>query len=150
MDELTIEKEEEKQLIFFNEALEYFNDNMIISQENNETYNRISNILREEMLTELENLKELLLNCPDIKFEALTEEQKELFEEFIKNYSKCPVCQGFNHYYNLRNLFFSENKEFLLELLRLKQGKSNKFRKLDINFGIPCCNCFKKYFQQEG
>jgi hypothetical protein len=149
MDDIKIKKQEEKQLIFFNEALEYFNDNMLIPRERAETMNHTSNILREEMLIELSNLKELLLNCPDIKYDALTEGQKQTFHKFISNYSKCPICNSFNHYYNLKNLFFGEDQDLLSDLLKLIKIKSRKFKYLNINFGIPCCNCFKQYFQEE-
>jgi len=149
MDDLLLKKEEDKQLIFFNEALEYFDDNLSKPQDRPEKLYRNSNILREEMLEELENLKELLLHWPDIKFDKLSDEQKKIFQDFIRNFSICPVCGGFNHYYNLKNVFFSEDKQLLLDLLRLIKRKDQKFRKLNINFGIPCCTCFKKYFQQQ-
>ncbi len=148
MDELLFKKEEEKQLIFFNEALEYFNENMFIAQESN-LINQNSNILREEMLNELENLKELLLNHPDIKYDSLSEEEKQNFQEFIRSYAICPICGSFNHYYNLKTLFFSENQDLLSDLVKLMKIKNKKFRNLNISFGIPCCNCFKLHLQRD-
>ena len=148
MDDLLLKKEVDKQLIFFNEALEYFNENMLIPSES-DVLNQSSNVLREQMLNELENLKELLLSCPDIKFESLTEDEKQNFKEFIRNYSICPVCEGYNHFYNLKNLFFSENQELLSDLLKLMKIKNTNFKNLNISFGIPCCNCFKRYLQKE-
>ncbi len=152
MDDLEIKNKEQSQLLFFNEALEYFNENNIIMNqdlEQQDISNTLSNILREEMLAQMNNLKELLLKHPDIKIEELSDEEKQLFHEFIKNYSICPICKSFNHYYNLRDFFFGKNQDLLTDLLKLMKLKKKKFKKLDVNFGIPCCNCFKQYFQNE-
>ena len=151
MDSIKLKKEEDKQLIFFNEALEYFNENIHIPQEFEEEnrLNHSSNILREEMLSELSNLKELLLTFSDIKYESLTEEEKQNFQEFIRNYSHCPICNSFNHYHNLITFFFGEDQKLLSDLLDLMRIRNRKLKNLNIEFGIPCCDCFKQYFHIE-
>jgi len=143
-------KKENGSLIFFNQALEYFDYpiNKFSKQAENAEEKAIINnsaILREEMLSELDRLKELIINNPEAKIAALSESERQLFFEFIDRFSICPVCGNQNHYFHLKRLYFNEDKKFmknsLLNLMRIN------YKKFNLNFGVPCCNCFKKYFE---
>jgi len=146
------EKREESTLLFFNEAIEYFdkftNQDSIVDDPVRE--NRFNtNFLRNSMLNELNNLKDIIENNPDLKIEALSDEDKEKFHKFISFYKKCPICGNPNHYFNLKQLFFNESKKILIrELIRLMNFKNKKFRRYNLNLGVPCCKCFKKMTQE--
>ena len=146
------EKREESTLLFFNEAIEYFdkftNQDSIVDDPVRE--NRFNtNFLRNSMLNELNNLKDIIENNPDLKIEALSDEDKEKFHKFISFYKKCPICGNPNHYFNLKQLFFDESKKNLIrELIRLMNFKNKKFRRYNLNLGVPCCKCFKKMTQE--
>lgn len=103
-----------------------------------------ANQLRELMLQELDNLKNLILNNPDKKFNALSEEEKKEYNRFISYYSTCPICGQRNHFSNLKNFFFDEEKQSLRKKLIRLMNYRNPFKKFNINFGIPCCDCYKK------
>ena len=140
-----------KDLLFFNEAAEYFdhfNDNNFLDCQNLDISEE--NQLRDEMLSELNHLKDLIINNPDLKFNALSEEEKSSFYDFIRQYSICPICGSFNHYYNLKKFYFDENcisiRNNLIEFMNLSK---EKIRNYNLNFGIPCCSCFKKNFVKE-
>ena len=142
------EKREKNALLFFNEALEYYdkstNQDILINEH--VSVNRLNtNYLRNTMLNELNNLREIIINNPDLKIEALSDKDKEKFHKFISYYEKCPICGNLNHSFNLKQLFFDESKKTLIkELIRLMNIKSKKFRGYNLNLGVPCCNCFKK------
>ena len=145
-------KSENKNLLFFNEAVEYFDRftaQDILSNETANENNYNTNFLRDEMLNELENLKTIIESNPDLKLDALSEEEKLNFHKFIKFYSLCPICGGFNHYFNLKQLFFDENKKSLIEtLIKFMNVKNKRFKHLNVNFGIPCCDCYQKLMQK--
>lgn len=138
-------------LKFFNEAIEYMDkfetsepllDESTIALEDR-VYN--NNFLRDEMISGLNSLSDLLKNNPDLEIEALSEEEKETFYNFIKFYRKCPICGDFNHFFRLRQLFFDDQIQLLKEkLIRLMNLKIKKKRNLKISLGVPCCNCYNK------
>lgn len=143
------EKRKNKPLLFFNGAVEYldkfstqeFLENNPINENN---FN--ANFLRDTMLDELNTLKNII--APDLKLEALSEADKQIFRNFIKFYSVCPVCGSPNHYFNLKRIYFDDNKQYLVkELIRLMNTANRKFRNYNLNFGVLCCNCFKKTMQ---
>ncbi|MFW9822963.1 MAG: hypothetical protein ACFFE4_08520 [Candidatus Thorarchaeota archaeon] len=142
------QKKEKKTLLFFNEAVEYFdnftgqdsllNEPIIENRFNN-------NFLRNSMLTELNHLKDIIENNPDTKIEALSPVEKEIFKKFIRFYKRCPICGNHNHYFNLKQLFFDDNKKDLIkQLIRFMNVKLEKFRTYNLNMGVPCCDCFKR------
>jgi len=146
------EKREESTLLFFNEAIEYFDkfndqDSIVDDPVRENRFN--ANFLRNSMLNELNNLKDIIENNPDLKIEALSDEDKEKFHKFISFYKKCPICGNPNHYFNLKQLFFDESKKNLIrELIRLMNVKDKKFRNYNLTLGVPCCNCFKRMTQE--
>jgi len=150
MIENNLLKKKDKKLLIFNEALEYYdNIDSIESEPCNqfEEESPIPNVLREQMLAELDHLKDIIGNHPDFKFESLNEEEKIFFQEFIVFYARCPICKQKNHSHNIKKLFFNENKRLIDDLIRIMNYNNKKLNKLNINFGIPCCNCFKKNFE---
>ena len=142
------QKSKNKNLLFFNEAIEYFDKfttQDILSNENLSNNGNNSNFLRDEMLNELDNLKSLIERNPDLKLESLSEVEKQEFQKFIKFYSICPLCGGFNHYFNLKQLFFDQRKKSLIkELIKFMNVKNKKLQRYNVNFGIPCCDCYQK------
>lgn len=151
MMEKNLLKKQDKELLIFNEALEYYDnidsvesDNFKIIEENGAK----RNILREQMLAELDNLKEIIGNHPDFKYESLSEEEKVYFQKFVVFYAVCPICKQKNHSHNIKQLFFNENRRLIDDLIRIMNYNNRKLNKLNINFGIPCCSCFKKLFEE--
>jgi phosphatidylethanolamine-binding protein (PEBP) family uncharacterized protein len=139
------------ELIFFNHALEYFDYH---NNEQPESFSKLdyhqmnyAALLKNEMLLELNNLKEIIVNTPDNNLDGLNESERELFFKFIKYFAFCPVCGTRNHYYLLKQFYFDKEKEnlkqSLIHLMTLK-NKKQKFK-----YGIPCCNCFKKYLEKK-
>ena len=156
MTEINLKKRKKRELIFFNDAIEYLDksdtpDELMNSKINyTENFNSKSNLLRDQMLSELNNLRDLIANNPDLKFKTLSDEERNFFYDFINHYSVCPICGTFNHYYHLKRFYFSENKTPIKEkLISLMNLKNKKLQKFNVNFGIPCCTCFKNYFERK-
>lgn len=148
------EKKEKRPLRFFNEAVEYIDnfETQELSLDTNNVPLEIrdfnSNFLRDEMINELNNLRELIRNNPDLKIEKLSKEERDTFYKFINFAKICPLCGNANHFFNLKRLFFDEEKKFLVkELLRLMTLNSKKLNKFNLQLGIPCCNCYKNFFE---
>jgi hypothetical protein len=140
------------ELVFFNRALEYFDYPVDQLSEKAVKSDKVfelreSDFLRDEMLSELDHLKEVIISNPDKKIAGLSDSEKEIFMEFIRTFSVCPICGNQNHYFHLKKLYFSDDKrkikESLLHLMMLKRYK------IKFNYGVPCCNCFKKYFEDK-
>ena len=149
------EKKKKKGLRFFNEAVEYidkFDAQNILIEETTipfdvRHYN--SNFLRDEMLNELNNLRNIIRENPDLKLKALSEADKQIFRNFIKFYSHCPICGNHNHFFNLKQVFFDEDKKLLIkELLRLMTLNKRKLKKFNLHLGVPCCNCYKNFYKE--
>ncbi|MFX0175622.1 MAG: hypothetical protein ACFE85_05245 [Candidatus Hodarchaeota archaeon] len=147
-----IEKSKNSHKIF-GEAIEYFDRFNDESLKNNlddfELQITNSNILRDQMLHELNHLKEIILNNPDRKFEQLSSKEKKKFQKFIRLYSSCPICGNFNHYTNLRSIFLDDQNQDIIENLnRFIKIRNKKLKYVKISFGIPCCTCYKKLFNE--
>ncbi|TFF90045.1 MAG: hypothetical protein EU548_05000 [Promethearchaeota archaeon] len=141
-----------KKLHFFNQALEYFdypstNISKCIENSRQELSSNNSDLLRDEMLTELEHLKELIINNPDAKIKNLSESDRKLYFKFINTFSKCPICGNQNHYFHLKNFYFNEDKkdlkDSLLNLMRMTH------KRVKFSYGVPCCDCFKMLFDED-
>ena len=151
MVENNLLKKKEKELLIFNEALEYYDNMDSIESEECEQLEEdssIKNVLRIQMLEELDLLKQIIGNHPDFKFESLSVEEKKFFQEFVVFYAVCPICKQINHSHNIKKLFLNENKRLIDDLIRIMKYNNKKLNKLNLNFGITCCNCFKKYFEE--
>jgi len=156
MSKNNFKRKDIKNLNFFDNAIEYFdrfNSNLFLEQSTNSNRNHQTlhpNFLRDQMLIELNKLKELILTHPNFKLNNLSEEEKQRFFEFVSHYSICPVCGNKNHYNVLKELYFDDKKQFLKEqLLQFMNLKNRNFKKLNLNFGIPCCDCFKLNFEKQ-
>ena len=106
--------------------------------------------LKAQMQEDISRIRDILLgdsNELEEKYKKLPADQKKIYDEFIDFYSKCPVCKGDNHREDLLKFLFDDLdssvrlKEKLLSLM-----KSNIDLTKQIEIGIPCCDCFKKYF----
>jgi hypothetical protein len=146
-----IEEQKNKKVPLFYEAIEYFDRNdtqeSLITEGTNQLENLRSNttLLRDEMLNELNNLKDIFDNNPDLKLKALSKKERERFSKFIKFYQVCPICYQYNHYRNLKKFYFDDSKKELKDkLIKIMDLKNKKFNNINIRFGIPCCNCYKK------
>jgi len=72
-----------------------------------------------------------------------------LFKAFFNNFSTCPLCKNKNDKALLIELYFSKEpskkyiRDHLMELmkrLKINEGK--------IKIGVPCCECFKKFYEK--
>jgi len=153
MTEINLKKRRNKKLIFFNDAVEYFDkfdtQEVLIDRRGNQADNFTNpNQLRDQMLNELNNLKDLIANNPDLKFKALSKIQKNFFYDFINFYSTCPLCGSLNHYSHLKRFYFDESSTSIkYKLIRLMKLKNKFLKNFNVTFGIPCCNCFKRNFK---
>ena len=141
-----------KQLIVFNDALEYYDKAYDINDETTLEYSELNDtrmLLRDQMLVELDNLKDIIGNHPDLKIASLNKEERELLEQFLEYYSICPICHQKNHIYSLKKLYFNEDKKIIKDLIKLIFFNNKKASKFNLKFGIACCNCFQRYFMQE-
>jgi len=144
------EKKKKTPLKFFNEAVEYidkFDNQDLVIQENTSPFSPVNNnstFLRDEMINELNNLREIIRNNPDLKIKALSDNEREIFYNFVKFYRVCPICGNQNHFFNLKQIFFDEEKKIVIEeLIRLMTFKRGKLKNLQ--FGVPCCNCYQQF-----
>lgn len=149
------ENNKNRPLRFFNEAVEYldkFNTQDLVIEVNTTNLGRRdhnSTFLREEMINELNNLREIIRNNPDLKIKALSKKERDCFYNFIKFYRFCPLCGNPNHFFNLKKIFFDEDKKFVIEdLIRLMAINKGKLKKINLQFGVPCCNCYKQFLEE--
>ena len=149
------EKKRKRPLRFFNEAVEYidkFDTHDLVIEEDKMLLRKAdcnSTFLRDEMINELNNLRNIIKNNPDLKIKALSEKEKEVFYNFIKYYRVCPICGNQNHFFNLKQIFFDEDKKLVItELIRLMTLDNRKLRKINLQFGVPCCNCYKHFLEK--
>ncbi|MFW9821050.1 MAG: hypothetical protein ACFFE5_15710 [Candidatus Thorarchaeota archaeon] len=149
------EKKKYPRLKFFNEAVEYidkFDNPDLKNQEIMSPFgslNNNSNFLRDEMINELNNLREIIRNNPDLKIKALTDKEREVFYKFIKFYRVCPICGNQNHFFNLKKIFFDEDKQVVIEeLIRLMTLDKKNLKKINLQLGVPCCNCYKQFLAE--
>jgi len=110
--------------------------------------------LRDVMLEELERLRRIMRGDhieDDENYLSLSQEEKQLFHNFLDYFARCPVCKGRNHNSYLKTFYFDKSikkrdfKERLLKLMDESKGFNDIYYN-KILFGIPCCDCFKKYF----
>ena len=110
--------------------------------------------LRESMLIELERLREIMNGDfleDDENYSSLSDYEKEIFHEFLEYFSTCPICNRRNHKNYLKTFYFDQNiyKRILKKSLLKLMNESKEFDETYFNkilLGIPCCDCFKRYF----
>ncbi len=87
------------------------------------------------------------------RFSIVVPREDEHFTTFLRFFSHCPICKKENHFESLKSFYFSKSpkmvklKDQLLDMLdylsRVElSGKSN------LAIGIPCCSCYKNYFNE--
>ncbi|TXT67388.1 MAG: hypothetical protein BAJALOKI1v1_100001 [Promethearchaeota archaeon] len=146
----------------FHASIEYEVLTQFIEKENLESFFFLPH-QKDYILLELGKkvLKERGIEVCYKKNQPLSDKDRKEYTKFVKEYNmyinflnrfnKCPVCGNMNHYNYLNRFFYStdaESKKIKKELFRVLE-KSKKLHKKDyhhIKFGIPCCNCFRKYF----
>jgi len=115
--------------------------------------------LREEMLAELERLREIMRGDykleDDEDYKKLSDEEREIFHDFLEFYGNCPICKVKNHDDSLKKFYFSmvpENIRLRDQLLNIMEGfnPDNKYAVNKVKLGIPCCNCYKLLFEEPG
>ena len=69
-------------------------------------------------------------------------------QKFLVNYANCPICGMKNHNSYLLSFYYDESKEHLRNhLIELMQ--MGNLQNIKLNYGIPCCDCFYKVFEEE-
>ena len=133
--------------------------NIIQDQSNLESVDNDLNFtsiysLRDVMLEELERLRRIMRGDhieDDENYHSLSQKEKQLFHNFLDYFAHCPVCKRRNHNTYLKTFYFDESikkRDFKERLLKL-MDESKDFNDIYYNkilFGIPCCECFKKFF----
>ena len=148
------ENKKSKSLIYFNDAIEYldkYSTQEILKENLNRFNNQIDNgnYLRNAMLDELNNLRIIISDSLDLKVEALSKNEKEIFYDFIYYYNECPICGNLNHFFNLKQFFFDDKKQILREeLIQLMRLKNKKLKRYNLNLGVACCNCYEKVIME--
>jgi GTPase SAR1 family protein len=80
--------------------------------------------------------------------------EDEAFKEFVKFFSICPICNRDNHFESLKSFYYTREqssiilKEKLFELMDASKDFDNLYYN-KIRLGIPCCSCFKKFFEKK-
>ena len=148
MKDRIFSKRKEKDLSYFKEAVEYYNRFDKKDFNFDQEINHLNpNQLRDEMINELDNLREIISNHPDLKYQSLPEEQKQCFNEFVRTYSTCPLCGEYLHFFSLKKIFFDEEKRLIKDnLIKIMKSKNKNSKKFSLNIGIPCCKCYKEIF----
>jgi GTPase SAR1 family protein len=98
-------------------------------------------------------IKELHQDTQDFSdnFSVILPIEEKDYKQFEKKFSICPICKRKNHYENLKEFYFGKEQELMImrdKFLEIENVLQYKIKKLDINLGIPCCQCFKKYFKK--
>ncbi|MFX0033048.1 MAG: Rab family GTPase [Candidatus Hermodarchaeota archaeon] len=77
----------------------------------------------------------------------------EEYKNFIKYFSRCPICKKENHSESLKNFYISKDpkvvklREQLIYLLdNLEEINVSNIKNLSI--GMPCCNCYTNIFEK--
>ncbi|TFG27862.1 MAG: hypothetical protein EU532_06515 [Promethearchaeota archaeon] len=118
---------------------------------------------KEILLKKMNDVKSLdLLNSPDYYFGVpcdhcfqLTRNiqgkfsELNLLQKFILKFDTCPICGQKNHIDYLTNFYNDENNKALRDHLINNMDLSQKSKKFKIDIGIPCCNCFDQFFEEE-
>ena len=92
---------------------------------------------------------------PDYPLENFSTIPRELeddeFQNFLEEFSICPICKNKLHYESLKAIYFDDDerslqmRKTLLKLIDELCDDENK-HSFNILVGIPCCKCYKKIF----
>jgi len=75
------------------------------------------------------------------------------FQNFLQDFSTCPICKNKLHYESLKYIYFNDDErsiEMRKNLFTLidELFDTNNKRSFRILVGIPCCKCYKKIFPE--
>ncbi len=135
--------------------------------------NEINNIIKQKNLSGIfyysvydENIKEIRIDIfkkiikiihPKQKlnnFSILSPFDDINFVNFKNNFSHCPICKKENHFEVLKNFYYSRDtssillKNQLLDLIDNFEYWYNIYGN-QVNFGIPCCDCYRIFFKNK-
>lgn len=88
----------------------------------------------------------------DQRYQSLNGKEKRLCDRFIEYFSRCPFCKINNHTNYLLNFYFSKKKKDIKlknQLIELISEDFNKYYSNKIVLGIPCCNCYRTFFNKK-
>jgi GTPase SAR1 family protein len=78
----------------------------------------------------------------------------EEFKRFLDIFDRCPICKRENHFESLKNFYFNKNNTDIIKLREslihlIDKSINTKILPFNrISFGIPCCSCYKKIFNE--
>ena len=75
----------------------------------------------------------------------------EEFKEFVEYFSVCPICKKENHYESLKSIYISNEPEMILlreQIYKAIDASRDSISNIrsNLRIGIPCCNCYKNFF----
>jgi len=75
------------------------------------------------------------------------------FKDFVQYFSECPICKKENHFDSLKSIYISNEPEMIMlrEQINKAIEASRDFelnKKNSFKIGIPCCNCYKMFFNE--
>ena len=121
---------------------EYRLDGFFFTSINDEKHNEIF----KQLIKKMKNLLSIS------SFSMLLPLYDYKFDNFMKFFSVCPICERRNHVNYLKKFYFSKDHEYFKlkeNLLKLLE-KSNDIGDLYYNkvkIGIPCCRCYDNLFR---
>ncbi len=139
----------------FSKAHEYFfkgcnedkNSNLDRSNIQESNSYALSDIIREQMITQIIQLRDLFYETEDIELTKLNKFERKEFYNFLNSFSKCPLCGAKNHKKDLIRYFFDKEQDKMKAKLREIRKNSKKLsKKVKLSSGILCCTCYKKVF----
>jgi GTPase SAR1 family protein len=138
-----------------NEMREQFNTNCYLKRGNE--VHRVNH--EEDTQNNLALLQEIIdgsFTSPKVNRRKQEIEGEKELGLFMKYFKYCPVCHQENHKRYLQRFFLSKDplkqslRESLLELIqKSEEGWNDRIYYNKITLGIPCCNCFDKFFKKE-
>ncbi|MFO8020005.1 MAG: hypothetical protein R6U96_15375 [Promethearchaeia archaeon] len=104
--------------------------------------------MREKVFKSLIARLELISNIR--KFILVAPTYDERLKNFLNQFTRCPICNAKNHENYLKRFYFSLQPEIRTikeQFLNALSSEKSSNSELQIGFGIPCCECFSKYFK---
>ena len=103
--------------------------------------------LREEVFKSLIKRMHLFGEIQDFLLVAPTYDK--YFKNFLRRFGVCPICKAKNHENYLKRFYFSLKPEFRNikeQFLDALSAQGDRPSKLRLEFGIPCCECYSRLF----
>lgn len=90
----------------------------------------------------------------DKVYSSLSDEEKAIYDRFIEFFSVCPICENRNDVNYLKRFYFSNSQQNiklrkqLLKVMELSEDFDESYGN-KIILGIPCCDCFRSFFNEK-